>query len=81
MLQTFDLPSSSMWWVRFAVSLAGDLLVAGNGAGKVFLWDPSDSRGGAAESTLSHKGCTRVVGGGGACAAARGDTVHGCMRS
>jgi hypothetical protein len=62
--QSFTLPSASMWWVRFAVSLAGDVLVAGNGGGKVFLWDPSESCGGPAQQTLSHKGCTRVVGGG-----------------
>jgi polycomb protein EED len=51
-----------MWWVRFSVSLAGDLLACGNGAGKVFVWDPSGGGGGAAELTLSHKGCVRVVG-------------------
>ncbi|KIZ04250.1 Polycomb group protein FERTILIZATION-INDEPENDENT ENDOSPERM [Monoraphidium neglectum] len=68
-LRSFDLPSSSMWWVRFDVALAGDLLACGNGAGSLFLWDPSGGPGGggggggAPHAVLQAKSCTRVVGG------------------
>jgi hypothetical protein len=58
-----------MWWVRFDVALAGDLLACGNGAGSLFLWDPSGGPGGggggggAPHAVLQAKSCTRVVGG------------------
>ncbi|GBG00405.1 hypothetical protein Rsub_13129 [Raphidocelis subcapitata] len=60
-LRSFELPSSGMWWVRFSVSLPGDLLVCGNGEGRLFCWDPSGGAGGGAGAVLARKGCGRVV--------------------
>ncbi|KAI8476637.1 MAG: WD40-repeat-containing domain protein [Monoraphidium minutum] len=68
LLNSFSLPGASMWWVRFSVSLQGDLLACGNGSGTLFVWNPSapggggrGGGGGAAGAALKAKGCTRVV--------------------
>lgn len=59
-LQEFQLMHANMWWVRFSLSLSGDVLACGNGQGKMYVWNPNEMNA-AAKAVLGTKACTRVV--------------------
>eukprot|EP00877_Chromochloris_zofingiensis_P000784 jgi/Chrzof1/10706/Cz05g09150.t1 len=60
LLQEFQLMHANMWWVRFSLSLSGDVLACGNGQGKMYVWNPNEMNA-AAKAVLGTKACTRVV--------------------
>ena len=41
MMQTFPLPDSKMWFVRFSLDSGLNLMACGNRQGKVYLYNPN----------------------------------------